>query len=252
MIRISSFSKFYITNKQRMYMKNLLLFAAMLAFSCTAPVLRGETVKETRTVGPFSAISLSISADVLLAQGSVQKVEIEGDKSSLEKIETVVTDNTLKIRTKDGFHGNTGKVTVHITVPEVSALSIAGSGDISAGAAIRTDELDLNVSGSGSIRLSELSAREVSATITGSGDINISAGKAESELEVIITGSGSFSATGFSAQEVDVKITGSGSAKVWAVKELETNITGSGNVEYKGTPQVDANSTGSGKTRSIQ
>jgi hypothetical protein len=233
-------------------MKNLFLFATMLAFSCTAPVLSGETVKEIRNVGPFSAINLTISADVFLTQGSVQKIEIEGDKNSLKEIETTVTGETLKICTKDMFHGNIGKVSVYITVPGINALTISGSGDITAAAVITADELDLNVSGSGSIRFSELSAREVSATITGSGNIDVSAGKAQSELEVVITGSGSFAAEGFSVPEADVTITGSGSARVWAVKELETNITGSGNVAYKGEPLVNANSTGSGKTRSIQ
>jgi len=233
-------------------MKNLLLFAALLAFSCTAPVLSGETVKEIRNVSPFSAVSLAISADVFLVQGPVQKVEIEGDKTSLEEIETVVSDETLKIRTKDMFHGNIGKVSVYITVPKVNALSVTGSGDIAAESDIRTDELDLDVSGSGSIRFSKLYAREVSATITGSGDIDISAGEAQSELEVVITGSGSVSAEGFSVQEADVTITGSGSARILAVKELETNITGSGNVLYKGNPQVNAKATGSGRTRPIQ
>jgi hypothetical protein len=233
-------------------MKNLLLYATMLAFSCTAPVLSGETVKEIRNVSPFSVVSLSISADVFLSQGPVQKIEIEGDKTSLEEIETVVNEGTLKICTKDRFHGNIGKVSVYITVPEIKALTIAGSGDIAAGSDVRTDELDLNVSGSGSIRFSELSAREVSATITGSGNIDVSAGQAQSEIDVVITGSGSFSAEGFSAQEADVTITGSGSVRVWAVKELETNITGSGNVAYKGNPLVNANSTGSGRTSSIQ
>ena len=233
-------------------MKNIFLFATMLAFSCTAPLLSGETVKEIRNVGQFSAISLTISADVFLTQGSVQKIEIEGDKNSLTEIETTVNGETLKICTRDMFHGNIGKVSVYITVPGINALSVSGSGDIAAGSAIATDELDLNVSGSGSIRFSELSAREVSATITGSGNIDVSAGKAQSELDVEITGSGSISAEGFSVPEADVTITGSGSARVWVEKELETNITGSGNVAYKGNPLVNANSTGSGKTRSIQ
>lgn len=233
-------------------MKNLLLIAAWLVFSCTTPALSGETVKEIRNVGPFSAVSLAISADVFLTQGPVQRVEIEGDKASMDEIELVVNDETLKIRTKDRFHGNIGKVLVFITVPAIDELTVAGSGDITAESAIRTDELDLTVSGSGSIRFNELSAREVSATITGSGNIDVSAGQAQGELDVVITGSGSFSAEGFSAPEVDVNITGSGSAKVWAVKELETNITGSGNVGYKGNPIVNASATGSGKTHSMQ
>lgn len=230
----------------------MVLFSLAIMISCSAPVLSGETVKEIRDVDQFSAISLAISADVYLIQGSPQKVEIEGDKASLQEIETVVSTGKLKIKTKDFFHGNIGKINIYITVPEINALSVAGSGDIKAQSVIKTDELDLNVSGSGSIHFKELNVREVSATITGSGDMDIASGEAQNELEVVITGSGSFSGKGFSAQEVNVNITGSGSAKVWAVKELDTNITGSGDVEYKGNPQVDANSTGSGRTHSIE
>lgn len=233
-------------------MKNLITVAFALALSCNAPVMRGEIIKETRDVGQFSSISLNISADVYLTQGTVQKVEIEGDKNSLQEIETVVTNEALKIQTKNHFGGNTGNVTVYITLPEIEGLSVAGSGDIKARSGIKADELDLGVSGSGSIDIKELTVREVSATITGSGNIDIISGQAQSEMDVMITGSGSFSAEGFSTGEADITITGSGSATVWAVKELETNITGSGNVSYKGNPQVNARATGSGRTRSIQ
>jgi hypothetical protein len=233
-------------------MKTLFLLVTAFAFSCTAPVMCGEIIKETRNVGPFSSISLTLSADVYLTQGATQKVEIEGDKNSLEEIETLVTGEVLKIGTKNRFGGNIGNVTIYITVPEINGLSVAGSGDITAKSGLKTDEMDLAVSGSGSIHIKDLNVREISATITGSGNIDIASGQAQSELDVVITGSGSFSGEGFAADEADITITGSGSAAVWAVKELETNITGSGNVNYKGNPQVNANSTGSGRTNSVE
>jgi hypothetical protein len=233
-------------------MKNLILVAAVLALSCNVSVMSGETIKETRDVGQFSSISLTISADVYLTQGTVQKVEVEGDKNSLQELETVVTNEVLKIQKKKPVGGNIEKVVIYITIPEIEGLNVSGSGDIKAQSGIKTDELDMAVSGSGSIDIKDLTVREVSATITGSGNIDIVSGQAQSELDVVITGSGSFSAEGFSADEADITITGSGSATVWAVKELETNITGSGNVNYKGNPQVNANATGSGRTHSIQ
>jgi hypothetical protein len=231
-------------------MRTLILFALALIVSCNAPLLSGETIKETRDVSSFSSISLTMAADVYLTQGPVQKVEIEGDKNAIAEIETKVEGGKLKIETKD-FHGNTGKITLYITVPEINGLSVSGSGDIKSQSPVKTDELDMNVSGSGSIKLTELNAREVSATITGSGNIDIASGQAQNEIEVVITGSGSYSGEGFGVNEADITITGSGSARVWAVKELQTNITGSGNVDYKGNPQVNANSTGSGKTNSM-
>jgi len=233
-------------------MKNLIMLAAALTFSCTAPVMSGETIKESRNVGQFSSISLVISADVYLTQGTTQKVEIEGDKNDLEELETIVADGVLKIGTKNHFGGNIGNITIYITVSEINGLSVAGSGDIKAKSGLKTDELDLSVSGSGSIDIKDLAVREVSATITGSGNIGIESGQAQSELDVKVTGSGAFSGEGFAAEEADITITGSGSAAIWAVKELDTHITGSGNVNYKGNPQVNAVSTGSGKTHSME
>jgi hypothetical protein len=231
-------------------MKTLFLLASAFAFFCTVPVKGGEPVKESRNVDPFTSISLNISADVFLTQGSPQKIEMEGDSKSLAEIETTVSGGKLKIQTKSRFGGNLGHVSIYITIPEIDELSVAGSGNITAKSSLKSDELDMEVSGSGSVSIKDLDVREASATITGSGNINIASGQAQSELDVVITGSGSFSGEGFSADEVDVTITGSGSAEVWAVKELDTNITGSGNVGYKGNPQVSANTTGSGRTHS--
>ena len=173
-------------------MKTLFLFALALIVSCNAPLLSGETIKETRNVSSFSSISLAVAADVYLTQGAVQKVEIEGDKTSLPEIETKVEGGTLKIQTKD-FHGNIGKITLFtLPSPEINGLSVAGSGDIIAESAVKTDEMDMNVSGSGSIRLKELNLREVSATITGSGNIDIASGQAQNELEAVIPVRGPF------------------------------------------------------------
>ena len=228
------------------------MLVATLTFSCTASVLSAETIKESRNLGQFSSISLVISADVYLMQGTTQNVEIEGDKNDLAEIETIVADGVLKIGTKNHHGGNFGDITIYITVPVINGLSVSGSGDIKAKSGLKTDELDLSVSGSGSIDIKDLTVREVSAIITGSGNIDIESGQAQSELDIEIKGSGSFSGEGFAAEEADITITGSGSAAVWAVKELDTHITGSGSVNYKGNPQVNAVSTGSGKTRSIQ
>ncbi len=225
------------------------MLSMLFAYCCTLPLSGDEPVKEDRNVGPFTAISLTVAASVLLTQGSPQKIEIEGDSKSLAELETIVTGNELKIQAKNRLGGNFGHVVISVTVPQIDGLSVSGSGDLSAKSGLKTEELEIKVSGSGSVVISELNAREVSATITGSGDINIASGQAGSELDVEITGSGSFSGEGFAARETDVKITGSGSATVWAVKELDTNITGSGNVEYRGNPEVNANSTGSGRTR---
>ncbi len=219
----------------------------LMSFNATS-----QTVKENRNVTGFTGVALAFSGNVYITQGDQFKVEIEADRDALEVIETTLRGDVLVLKTKNGVWRNLGKINAYITLPSIEKLSVSGSGDMICESPIRTSEIDLSVSGSGSLRLSNLSAREVDAEVTGSGDIVISGQPLSgSELDATITGSGDIKAVDFPVEEVDVQITGSGSASVNAIKELETSITGSGNVNYKGNPLVNANATGSGRTKSI-
>lgn len=224
-----------------------------IVFSCTSSVqLSGQTTTITRDLPAFRSVSLSISADVLISQGSQQKVEIEADENVIDIIETNVRGDDLVIKTENFFWRNIGKVRIYVTVPELNGLQVSGSGDIVAQTPIITDEIDLNISGSGSIQIEELESQDVHATITGSGDIRLAGDNTASNLKTVITGSGDFRAADFAVENASVNITGSGTARIHVTNELETNITGSGDVHYRGNPLVDANSTGSGRTRNME
>jgi hypothetical protein len=229
-----------------------LTFGCVVLFSCSTNILTGQTVKESRNVSTFHAVTLAFSGDVFITQGSPQKVEIEADKATLEIIETKVEGNTLVLKTKNGHWHDLGTIRAYITMPEVNGLSISGSGDMICESSINTSEIDLEVSGSGSVKINKLQSPEVSAVITGSGDITLAGtGNDQGMLKTTITGSGSFKSEELPVGNADITITGSGSVRVNVVNELETNITGSGSVLYKGHPRINASSTGSGKTRSM-
>ena len=222
-----------------------------ILFSFVSPVLTGQTIKETRDVPQFSGITLAFSGNVYVTQGSPQQVVIEADKNTMDKIVTEINGDKLVLKTRDGHWRDLGKISVYITMPDVELLAVTGSGDLICESPIKTNEMELFVSGSGSVKVSRLEAHEVSAEITGSGDIMLAGSSNEGEMDATITGSGSIKAQDFEVSEASVRITGSGSAMVYATKELETNITGSGSVNYKGKPLINATATGSGKTRSM-
>lgn len=241
------------TKKPKNFVLEGTVMICLAVFSCTSSVqLSGQTAKITRNVPAFKSVSLSISADVLISQGSQQKVEIEADKNVIDIIETDVRGDDLVIKTEDFFWHNIGKVMIYITVPELDGLQVSGSGDIVAQTPIVTEEIQLNISGSGSIQIEELESQDVNATITGSGDIRLAGNITASNLKTVITGSGDFRAENFAVRNAKVNITGSGTARIYVTNELETNITGSGDVHYLGNPLIDANSTGSGRTRSME
>ena len=232
------------------------LATAFILFAFILTGIQVQAEEQTRKVDSFSEISLRIGAKVHLEQGAKQNLEIVAKSSTLDEIITEVKDGKLIIRfpNKDYFWKTfqPGEVTIYITTPEVNGLGVSGSGDIIAENEIKTKILDLGVSGSGNIRLSELSAERIKSSISGSGDIVLAGKEAAQDLSVAISGSGNFKGMNFSADDVSVKIAGSGNVDVEANKNLYVRLAGSGNVTYKGSPMIDQSIAGSGKVRSAR
>lgn len=226
----------------------------LLALVFTGFQLRAD--EQTRKVDPFTEISLRIGAKVHLEQGAKQNLEIVAKPSTLDEIITEVKDGKLIIRfpNKDFFWKTfqPGEITIYITTPEINGLGVSGSGDIIAEDEIKTKSLDLGVSGSGNIKLSELTAERVKAAISGSGDIVLAGKTTAQDLSIAISGSGNLKGMNYSAEDVSVKIAGSGNAEIEAQKNLFVRLAGSGNVTYKGSPLIDQSIAGSGKVRNAR
>ena len=232
------------------------IFAAvffLLAFVLGTLQLQADD--QTREVDPFNEISLRIGANVHLEQGKKQSLEIVAKPSTLEEIITEVKDGKLIIRfpNKNMFWNSfqPGEIKIYITTPDINALGVSGSGDIIADDEIKTKEIDLAVSGSGNIKLSELTAERVKSTISGSGNIVLGGKTTAQDLSVVISGSGNFKGLDYSASDVSVKVAGSGNAAVEAKENLYIRLAGSGNVTYKGKPSIDQSTSGSGSVRSV-
>lgn len=212
--------------------------------------------EQTRKVDPFSEISLRIGAKLHLEQGPKQNLEIVAKPSTMEEIITEVKDGKLIIRFPNkNYLWSTftpGDITIYVTTPEINGLGVSGSGDIIAVDEIKSKIIDLAVSGSGNIRLSDLQAERVKTTISGSGDIVLAGTGVAEDLSVAISGSGNLKGFDFVADDVTVKVAGSGNVDVTANKNLNVRLAGSGNVTYKGRPLVDQSVAGSGKVRSAK
>ena len=233
-------------------MKNRILLLGLFFLSISF-INRVSAEEQERTVPSFSKISLRVSANVHLEQGSKQSIRVEAKSSALEDLITEVKDRTLIIRFPNSFilrGSNNGKIDIYITVPEVDGLTISGSGDIIA-EKVDTRILDLVVSGSGNIRIGNLKTERVSATISGSGGINIGDGGVADEFKATISGSGNIKAADFEANEVTARISGSGNCSVSSNGSINARIAGSGTVYYSGNPSIDSSVAGSGRVRKL-
>ena len=228
----------------------LITLVAILVIAGTQLLVAQSSQK--REVSAFTEISLRIGANVHLKQGESQSVEVKCSESTLAKLITEVSDRKLVIRyPNDSWFSkwNPGPVDIYVTMPQIDALVISGSGSIFSEGKIESRILDASISGSGDIKLVNLKAEKVSATLSGSGNIHLFGKQNASELKVAISGSGNVKAIEFPADKVDVKISGSGNCWVNSIKNLVVKLAGSGNVVYRGNPSVDSSIAGSGKVK---
>jgi hypothetical protein len=220
----------------------LIIFFMVLSFESMAQ-------KERRQVDGFDEVSMGISGDLYLKMGSTISLELEGDDDDLEDVITEVRSGTLVIKYKNskGWSFGRDRITIYLTMPEISSVSLGGSGKIIGENTIESDDLYLSVSGSGRIELN-LEADDLTQKISGSGNIEVS-GSAD-RAEISISGSGNLNALDMEVDHYTVKISGSGKCKINVGDSLEANISGSGSVYYKGDPdKIRSNVSGSGKVK---
>ena len=217
--------------------------------SLAATTGSGTNITQPRTVAEFQAVALGGSVDLVVRQGAQQSVQVQADDNLLALLETVVESGgdkgpTLYVRWKKGESMRTrSKVLVTVVTPKLSALSVAGSGDVRL-ETFSTPSLQVSLSGSGDARLESLTTDELGIRIAGSG--NVSAKGSAGKLKVSIAGSGDVRLSELKSDDVTVSIAGSGDAAVQAQRTLSVSIAGSGDVSYTGNASVKSSVAGSG------
>lgn len=211
---------------------------------------QGSVVSETLDLPNFSAVGLGISANVYIKAGSSQKVEVKGQRNIIELLKKEVRGGSWEIGFKRGTKvKGYEKLEVYITMSELEALSIGGSGSIICEGQFRVrNDLALSIGGSGDIKVNA-DAEAVQCSIGGSGSI-VLGGSAE-ELNVSIGGSGDVKAADMKVDECEVSSAGSGDIEVNVSNRLSVSLVGSGDVRYKGNPKITKSIVGSGKVRSM-
>lgn len=230
-------------------MKTILLFIVISALICNLGNAQNRT--EKRNTNPFTDVSLRVSANLYIEQGDEHSIEITASERTLDKIIVEVNEGKLIIRFsfEDRWINdfNPGPIDIRVVTKNIYLLSLQGSGNIYVEKPIETHTLELNVSGSGDIKLSGVKCDKIDATITGSGDIVFDGHSAGKQIEILIAGSGDVKASEFEAEAAYIKIAGSGDSEVSASHFLDVSIYGSGNVRYNGDPSIKQQISGSGR-----
>lgn len=227
-----------------------MLTAMVTAMVLMTSISYGQN-KETRDVKGFTRVSFGVAGNLLIKIGPEFSLVLEGDRKIIDEIETEVSGGKLTIKKENWrMSFNEEKITVNLTMPEIEALSVSGSGKAQILDRVESDNLDLSVSGSGKLMTSDLEVDNLDCGISGSGDIILGSGGTIDRGDISISGSGGFSGENIEIDHLDVSISGSGNCVCRVGDSLDASVSGSGNVTYLGNPKIDARVSGSGHVRS--
>jgi hypothetical protein len=258
-------------NLGRVFSTSALVLSLVWLTACGGSSTSGVTgsgVMKTEIipVSGFSSINLTGSGKVIIEQTGTESLTIDAEDNILPLLDNTVTNKQLVLGSKPNTSFTTTKdIVYHVTVIDLGQIIVSGSGDASATAIstgmfnvelggsgnISIDKLTVGsqavfkIGGSGTVKIGELQAQNVSVNVAGSGSVSVAGGAAPNQL-VSIGGSGSYQAEGLKSDAVQINVSGTGSATVYADKTLDVLISGSGTVLYLGNAAVSPTITGSG------
>lgn len=223
----------------------LIIVVAMGCNGKTATIRgSGEPVTRTIPVSRLNGIRVSGPMDVVVTAGDTQHVEVTAQPELIDLVRLRVDNGLWNVTTSRPF-SSSKEFTVHLTVPNLNAIIVDGSGDVTSEPVFNSGKTRLEVNGSGSIRVDTLYETLAEAWITGSGDIVLRGECAM--LDARLTGSGDLEGRDLCATNTTADLSGSGEMTVDALDTLRVRISGSGNLRYRGNAFVAERSiTGSG------
>lgn len=204
----------------------------------------GDRVQAAREVAAFTRVRSDCDLDVQVTQGDAQSLTISLDSNLQELVRTRVVDDTLYLETTDDVEDTVDGPHILITVPELTAAKLDGSGRMT----LTFDEpelpLDLYLSGSGDLSFNGTTAA-VGAYLSGSGDLRLEG--ETSDVDMKLSGSGSIRGQQLAASSAAITLSGSGSVSAQVQDSVTVSLSGSGSVDLFGDATLASyHDTGSG------
>lgn len=225
---------------------NRLTYTFSFLFLLTIFSFTDTKAQETRNVKNFHSIANSGAVEVFVKMGGEESLSIEGSDEDVERIETVVQNGILKIRTKRDFNNwnvALNSVKIYVTAVKLDGLLQSGSGSIDLEGKMTSASADIQLSGSGKI-IAAMDTQSAKVSLSGSGNIAL-AGKV-GELNITMAGSGDVNADKLQAENSKIKIAGNGVAYVNVSENIDAKMIGPGAVKYMGSPTITTSKLGAG------
>ncbi len=207
----------------------------------------GVVAEETRNVNDFTALDVSGGFEVILSQGSTQKVVIEADDNLMKEIITEVRGGELNIYTRDNVRPKS-KMVARITFVKLEDIEISGAVNIKGNGQLTFDRLGLDGSGASEIEL-EANVRNLSADLSGASTLRLKGNGGTVSIEC--SGASKLHLSDFIVSEMSLDLSGASNAHVYVTDKLSVEASGASDIRYKGDPKIYTNTSGAASVKRV-
>lgn len=193
----------------------------------------------------FTAVALESADQVDITRGPGFAVRIEAEPALRDRLDIRRDGDTLRIGRKDGGSWTGGDRVAHIRIsmPAITAVALAGSGDIAIDQV--GDGFAGTLGGSGDMTIGQLRGERASLTVAGSG--TIAAAGAVRQLALSVAGSGDIDARQVRAGGGTVSIAGTGDITADIDGPAQVTVVGSGSATLGVNARCTVNRVGTGE-----
>lgn len=212
------------------------LFLLILIASCELNFKRGNGKIEISEydIDTFHKVYVGGNYDVTLIPSKKNQVVIETDENLFRYINVENQEEALNINNVHKLKSSEG-IFIEIYYKSIDHIYSTGMSKIGHEGILESDELIINLSGAGSVKL-DIYTHSLEIVMSGAGVIELS-GNADIQ-QTYISGAGGLMAENLKSKECDVNLSGIGGANVYVSEKLGASITGIGGITYSGNPKL--------------
>lgn len=217
----------------------LMTCTTMQAAEKSVHATEGNTVSQRR-VPNFTRIESNGSIDIVYTQGNRLSVKVVGKAKEVARVTTTVSGNILRVSYASGsrmFNFSSGDdVKVYVTSPDLVGVTLRGSGDFESKGKIDSDNLVVEITGSGDADMKYVICDNFTVNLRGSGDVEVDYLRCATST-IGLRGSGDIEITQDRVNNTNIQLYGSGDIKVKTKRcgVINAYLYGSGDIKLSGS-----------------
>lgn len=214
-----------------------LFILPFLGFGCSEAPVHAQVPVE---VSPFNAIEASSGVDVILRQGSTEKIKVQGSEKEIEGLVVETRGTVLHVyydKKSDAWSllstGSQRSAKVFVQAVELNSIKASSGADVRGETVITGGDFAIESSSGSDVKVEVAVEKLVLKSSSGS-DINISGSAAE--VNATSSSGSDISASGLTARRATLKSSSGSDISMTVTDEVEASASSGSDIKVSGNP----------------